>query len=81
MDKKMFDSLSEPLKEKLRNCKSEAEMQQIITDAGFQDTSDDVLEGVSGGNYGPTFSDCSSFVTCRTAVDMRGSLCAKYRFL
>ncbi len=81
MDKKLFDSLSEPLKEKLRNCKSEAEMQQIFTDAGIQELSVDVLECVSGGNYAPTFSDCSSFVTCRTAVDMRGSRCAQSRFL
>lgn len=81
MDKKLFDSLSEPLKEKLRNCKSKAEMQQIITDAGFQDLSDDMLECVSGGNYAPTFSSCTSFVTCPSATDMRGSRCTAYRFL
>ncbi len=81
MDKKPFDSLSEPLKEKLRNCKSKEEMQQIFTDAGFQELSADVLECVSGGLRAPTFSDCTSFVTCRTAVDTRGDRCRAYRFL
>ena len=50
MDKKLFDSLDESVKEKLRNCKSEAEMQKIITDAGLQELSPEMLEGVSGGN-------------------------------
>ena len=49
MDKKLFDSLDESLKEKLRNCKSEAEMQKIISESGLQELSVDMLEGVSGG--------------------------------
>ena len=49
MDKKLFDSLDEPLKEKLRNCKSNAEMQKIIAESGLQELSVDMLEGVSGG--------------------------------
>ena len=49
MDKKPFDSLDESVKEKLRNCKSEAEMQKVISDSGLQELSVDVLEGVSGG--------------------------------
>ena len=49
MDKKPFDSLNESVKEKLRNCKSDAEMQKIIAEAGLQELSVDVLEGVSGG--------------------------------
>ena len=49
MDKKQFDSLDESIKEKLRNCKSDAEMQKIIADAGLQELSVDVLQGVSGG--------------------------------
>ena len=81
VDKKLFGSLSEPLKEKLRNCKSKAEMRQIITDAGIQELSDDALECVSGGVYAPTFSDCTSFVTCRSATDTRGDRCTAYRFL
>ena len=35
MDRKQFDSLDESVKEKLRNCKSEAEMQKIIAEAGL----------------------------------------------
>ena len=50
MDKKQFDSLDESLKEKLRNCKSDAEMQKIIAEAGLQELSPEMLEGVSGGN-------------------------------
>ena len=49
MDKKQFDSLDESLKEKLRNCKSDAEMQKIIADAGLQELSPEMLEGISGG--------------------------------
>ena len=49
MDKKLFDSLDESLKEKLRNCKSDAEMQKIIADAGLHELSPEMLEGVSGG--------------------------------
>ena len=49
MDNKRFDSLDESLKEKLRNCKSDAEMQKIISDAGLQELSPEMLEGVSGG--------------------------------
>ena len=52
MDKKLFDSLDESLKEKLRNCKSEAEMQKVIADSGMQELSVDMLEGVSGGAPG-----------------------------
>ena len=51
MNKKQFDSLDESLKEKLRNCKSDAEMQKVIADTGMQELSADMLEGVSGG-YG-----------------------------
>ena len=49
MDKKLFDSLDESLKEKLKNCKSDAEMKKIISDSGMQELSVDMLEGVSGG--------------------------------
>ena len=50
MDNKRFDSLDESLKEKLRNCKSEAEMQKVIADSGMQELSMDMLEGISGGH-------------------------------
>ena len=41
------------VKEKLRNRKSEAEMQKITTKAGLQELSPEMLEGVSGGNSIP----------------------------
>ncbi|MBR4381684.1 MAG: hypothetical protein IKP48_10575 [Bacteroidaceae bacterium] len=46
-----------------------------------QELDEDDLDNVAGGNYAPTFSDCTSFVTCRTAIDMRGDRCTSYRFL
>ena len=49
MNKKLFDSLDESLKEKLKNCKSDAEIQKVIAEAGLQELSGDMLEGVSGG--------------------------------
>ena len=49
MDKKQFDSLDESIKEKLRNCKSDAEMQKVVAEAGLQELSPEMLEGVSGG--------------------------------
>ena len=58
MDRKQSDSLDESLKEKPRNCKSDAEMQKIIASSGMQELSVDMLEGVSGGaptcNYDPS---------------------------
>ena len=49
MDKKLFDSLDESVKEKLRNCKSEAEMRKVIAEAGTHELSAEEMEGVSGG--------------------------------
>ena len=46
----------------------------------FQRLSDEELDSLSGGNYAPTFSDCTSFVTCRTATDTRGKPCTSYVF-
>ena len=51
MDKKLFDSLDDSLKEKLKSCKDEAEMQRMIADAGLE-LSDEMLQGVSGGYTG-----------------------------
>ena len=49
----MDKALNKSVKEKLRNCKSEAEMQKITTEAGLQELSPEMLEGVSGGNSIP----------------------------
>ena len=72
MDKKLFDSLDESLKEKLRNCQSEAEMQKVIADAGLQELSIDMLESISGGYYVP--------YVCHTAVNLSGDRCGTFRF-
>ena len=72
MDKKLFDSLDESVKEKLRNCKSEAEMQKIIAEAGLQELSPEMLEGVSGGKLLP--------YGCSTKTDTSGRPCYYYIF-
>ena len=49
MNKKQFDSLDESVKEKLRNCKSDAEMQRVIAEAGIHELGIEDMEKVSGG--------------------------------
>ena len=49
MDRKIFDSLDPSVREKLRNCKSEAEIRKVIADAGIRELSIEDMEGVSGG--------------------------------
>ena len=46
----MGKALNQSFKEKLRNRKSNAEMQKITTDAGLRELSPEMLEGVSGGS-------------------------------
>ena len=72
MVKKLYDSLDETLKEKVKNCKDDAEMQKIFADAGLE-LSDEILEGVSGGRNPP--------IICLRKLDGRGQLCQSYRFM
>ena len=57
MDDKRFDSLDESLKEKLRNCKEEKELQDLFKAAGVSELSLEQLEGVSGGIDMPELPD------------------------
>ena len=57
MDKKLFDSLDESLKAKLRNCKDEKELQETFKAAGVVELSADQLEGISGGIDMPELPD------------------------
>ena len=75
-----FDNLSKDMQEKVRAAETMEELEELATESG-RELSDEELDSVNGGNYGPTFSDCTSFVTCRTATDTRGRLCTKFRFL
>ena len=75
-----FDNLSEHMREKARAAETMEELEELARESG-RELSDGELGSLSGGNYAPTFSDCTSFVTCRTATDMRGSRCTAYRFL
>ena len=75
-----FDDLSTDMQKKARTVKTKKDLEELANKSG-QELSDEELDSVSGGNYAPTFSDCTSFVTCRTATDTRGDRCARYRFL
>ena len=75
-----FDDLSMDMQEKARRAKTLEELEALAKESG-RELSDEELDSLSGGNYAPTFSDCTSFVTCRTATDTRGDRCARYRFL
>ena len=75
-----FDDLSMEMQEKARAAGTMEELEELASENG-RELSDEELGSVNGGNYGPTFSDCTSFVTCRTATDTRGSRCTAYRFL
>ncbi len=75
-----FDDLSMDMQEKARRAKTMEELEALAKESG-RELSDEELDSLSGGNYAPTFSDCTSFVTCRTATDTRGSRCTAYRFL
>ena len=57
MDDKRFDSLDESLKEKLRNCRDQEELQGLFKAAGVSELSLEQLEGVSGGIDMPELPD------------------------
>ena len=75
-----FDDLSTDMQEKARAAETMEELVDIANESG-RELSDEELDSLSGGNYAPSFSDCTSFVTCKTATDTRGSRCTAYRFL
>ena len=75
-----FDDLSTDMQEKARAAETMEELVDLANESG-RELSDEELDSLSGGNYAPTFSDCTSFVTCKTATDTRGSRCTAYRFL
>ena len=75
-----FDDLGVDVQKKARGAETMEELEELAKECG-RELSDDELDSLSGGNYAPTFSDCNSFVTCRTATDTRGSRCTAYRFL
>ena len=75
-----FDDLSTDMQEKARAAGTMEELEELAKESGRR-LSDEELDSLSGGNYAPTFSDCTSFVTCRTATDLSGGRCTAYRFL
>ena len=57
MDEKMFDQMSDSLKEKLKNCKDEKELRELMKAAGGFELSDEKLDGASGGIDMPELPD------------------------
>ena len=74
-----FDDLSTDMQEKARVAGTMEDLEELAN-ANGQELSDEELDSISGGNYAPTFSSCTSYVTCKTATKMDGSRCTAYRF-
>ena len=74
-----FDDLSTNMQEKARAARTMEDLEELANESG-QELPDEELDSLSGGNYAPTFSDCTSYVTCKTATDMRGSRRTEYRY-
>ena len=47
-EKNLFENLSDEIKEKLRNCKSEEELTKVLADAGIE-LDKEMLKAVEGG--------------------------------
>ena len=74
-----FDDLSTDMQEKARAAKTMEDLEELAHESG-QELSDEDLDSISGGDYAPSYKSCTSFVTCPTATDMRGSRCTEYRY-
>ena len=75
-----FDDLSTDMQEKARAAETMEELEELAKESG-RELSDEELDSLSGGHYGPTFSDCTSYVTCPSATKMSGNRCTAYRFM
>lgn len=53
----LYENLSPELREKLKDCKTEAEMQALLAQAGAE-LDDEALDGVAGGWCGRYGSNC-----------------------
>ncbi len=52
-----FSSLSEEVKKKLPQCKTQDEIRRMLTEAGVEPLDDELLDVVSGGMRDPVFCD------------------------
>ncbi len=75
-----FDDLSADMQEKARAAETMEDLEELANESG-QELPDEELDSLSGGNFGPTFSECTSFVKCPSATNMSGNRCTAYRFL
>ena len=57
MVEKKFDQMSESIKEKLKNCKDEKELQELLKAGGGTELNDEELDGVAGGIDMPELPD------------------------
>ncbi len=47
--KELLSSLSEEIKQKLAACKTQAEMERVLAEAGIEPMDDELLDAVAGG--------------------------------
>ena len=71
-EKNLFDNLSDEIKEKLRDCKSEEELTKVLADAGIE-LDREMLKAVDGGLAlnGILIGPCPSYGTvirCRNDI-------------
>ena len=71
-EKNLFDNLSDEIKEKLRDCKSEEELTKVLADAGIE-LDKEMLKAVDGGFAlnGILIGPCPSYGTvirCRNDI-------------
>ena len=53
----LMNSLSEEVKQKLAECKTQEEAKKVLTEAGIEPLDDELLDNVAGGMRDPGFGD------------------------
>ena len=48
----IYDKLSEEVKQKLAECKTQEELRRVLAEAGVDPLDDELLDAVAGGYYG-----------------------------
>lgn len=60
-----YNSLSEEVKEKITQCKTQDEMRRVLTEAGVEPLDDELLDAVAGG-YGAVWKDRTPAPVCKS---------------
>ncbi len=56
--KELLSSLSEETKKKLTECKTQKEMEAVLTEAGIDPLDDELLDAIAGGMRDPCMDFC-----------------------